>query len=280
MSAQFESDVKRMQCGFASRTGLFSAILASHNYLGIKAVYERPYGGFLSCFGGGSGKEPEYKEMELVEGLGERWLIDDLVVKPYCCQGGTHGTVDCCALLQQKYPETFSPENLKIDDIEAITIEMSEVVFKHSGFEVTRPLTSTGAQMSNMYIAAVQLLDGEIAPKAFGNGHLDRDAIWELVRKMRCEVAQEEGWGVWNQRVRVQMKGGETKEAFVDTPRGVRPVLSNEEVLGKWRGMVGDVVDDGERIRRIEEMVLGLEGLDDVGELVELLAGETMNPIA
>ena len=53
MSAQFESMVKRMQHGFASRNGLTAAALAASGYVGIKRVFEREYGGWLSVFGEG-----------------------------------------------------------------------------------------------------------------------------------------------------------------------------------------------------------------------------------
>ena len=51
MSAQFESMVKRMQHGFASRNGLTAAALAASGYVGIKRVFEREYGGWLAVFG-------------------------------------------------------------------------------------------------------------------------------------------------------------------------------------------------------------------------------------
>ena len=57
MSAQYESEVKRMQHGFAARNGLFAALLARSGYVGIKRVYEREYGGFLAMFGKGSGQK-------------------------------------------------------------------------------------------------------------------------------------------------------------------------------------------------------------------------------
>src|SRR6202034_240988 len=51
MSAMYESMVKRMQHGFASRNGLTAAALAAAGYVGIKRVFERPYGGWLAVFG-------------------------------------------------------------------------------------------------------------------------------------------------------------------------------------------------------------------------------------
>src|SRR5580704_15759535 len=53
MAAQFEAMCKRMHHGFAARNGLYSALLAAGGYTGIKRVFEREYGGFLSVFGEG-----------------------------------------------------------------------------------------------------------------------------------------------------------------------------------------------------------------------------------
>jgi aconitate decarboxylase len=54
MAAQFESMCKRMHHGLSSRNGLYSALLAAGGYTGIKRVFERDYGGFLSVFGEGA----------------------------------------------------------------------------------------------------------------------------------------------------------------------------------------------------------------------------------
>jgi 2-methylcitrate dehydratase PrpD len=53
MAAQFEAMCKRMHHGFAARNGLYAALLAAKGYTGIKRVFEREYGGFLSVFGEG-----------------------------------------------------------------------------------------------------------------------------------------------------------------------------------------------------------------------------------
>lgn len=53
MAAQYEAMSKRMHHGLASRNGFYAAGLAQAGYTGIKKVFERPYGGFLSTFGEG-----------------------------------------------------------------------------------------------------------------------------------------------------------------------------------------------------------------------------------
>ena len=53
MAAQYEAMSKRMHHGFAARNGFYAAGLAAAGYTGIKRVFEREYGGFLSVFGEG-----------------------------------------------------------------------------------------------------------------------------------------------------------------------------------------------------------------------------------
>src|SRR5712671_1108964 len=59
MAAQFEAMSKRMHHGLAARNGFYAAGLAAHGYTGIKRVFEREYGGFLSVFGEGHHPDAE-----------------------------------------------------------------------------------------------------------------------------------------------------------------------------------------------------------------------------
>lgn len=275
MSAQFESEVKRMQHGFAARNGLFAALLAKGNYIGIKQVMERPYGGFLSQFGQGSGEDPEYKPEEVCKNLGEEWKINGIRVKPYAAMAGTHGTIDCVALLQEKYPK----EMQDFDAIKKITIEMPLAIFKHGGWEAKRPLTTTGAQMSNAYVAAVQLVDKHVLAAQFRHELLDRDEIWTLVEKVECIQNDKLELGKWSQKATVELKDGRKLVEEIKAPKGVDPPCSNEDIVNKWR-LLADSVIDAKRRDEIEKVVLGLDKVDDIAVLIDLLAGITANAIA
>jgi len=86
MAAQFEAMCKRMHHGFSARNGLYAAFLAAGGYTGIKRVFERDYGGFLSTFG--EGHDPD--ATQIADALGERWETERIVVKPYAAMGGLH----------------------------------------------------------------------------------------------------------------------------------------------------------------------------------------------
>src|ERR1700739_4340656 len=87
MAAQYEAMSKRMHHGFAARNGFYAAGLAAANYTGIKRVFEREYGGFLSVFGEGHSPDPSL----LTEQLGERWETSIIMGKSYARMGGLHG---------------------------------------------------------------------------------------------------------------------------------------------------------------------------------------------
>src|SRR6476620_589134 len=67
MAAQYEAMCKRMHHGFSARNGMYAAVLAEGGYTGIKRVFEREYGGFLSTFG--EGHDPDASQ--ITDGLGE-----------------------------------------------------------------------------------------------------------------------------------------------------------------------------------------------------------------
>ncbi|GES65502.1 immune-responsive protein [Aspergillus terreus] len=274
MSAQFGSDVKRMQHGFAARNGLFGALLAKSGYTGIKQVFEEPYGGFLAVFGEGSGKEHPFLAEELVSGLGQTWQLDAIRVKPHASMAGTHCTIDSVAALQREYPGKLKD----LDAISSIAIEMSEPAWKHGGWKAHRPLTATGAQMSCAYVAAVQLVDGQVLPQQFHPERVDRDVIWRLVDKTECFHTPELG-GKYEQRVTVAFHDGSKISRTLEAPKGVSPPLSNEEVLDKFRMFTSDLIEK-ERRDAIERLVLRLEFLEDVSALEELLSGSTLSPIS
>ncbi|KAF2192594.1 2-methylcitrate dehydratase PrpD [Zopfia rhizophila CBS 207.26] len=76
-----------------------------------------------------------------------------------------------------------------------------------------------------------------------------------------------------------RIDGGQRLMKHLEAPKSIPPGLSNQDILEKWRAITVTVIDDEKR-RKIENVVLHLEGLDDLAELAELLKGKTANSIA
>lgn len=276
MSAQFESEVKRMQHGFAARNGLMAAFLAQGGYTGIKRVFEREYGGFLKQFSSGNGKTPPYLADELTKDLGARWQTERVRVKPYAAMAGTHPTIDAVRRLQEKYPEHMRD---RIGEVTKIKITMGDAAFHHGGWKANRPLTSTGAQMSNTFVAATQIVHGEVLASQFNPSVLENEEVWRLVNVSDCELADSAaGWPASRQTVTVEFRGGQTLSQTVESAWGVNPPLSNEEIVEKWRSHTRDIID-ADVARRIEKMVLSLDQQGDLAELLELMGTMGKSPI-
>ncbi|KIV79203.1 hypothetical protein PV11_06774 [Exophiala sideris] len=281
MSAQFGSMAKRMQHGFASRNGLFAALMAKEGYTGIEQVYEVPYGGFLGCFAQGANYEPKALPDELVSGLGERWELHGVRVKLHAAMAALHGTIDCITNLQKEHPELFKAENL--NNIESMTTQHSRPAFEHGGWTAPpdKPLSSLAAQMSIQYVAAAQLVDHQVLMAQFGADKLNRPILREIMAKTtpthNAEFDKDKKTG-WVNIATVRFKDGTEVTNRTESPRGIEPPASNEDVVTKWRMLVQDVLEV-ERREEIEKCVLGMDSLDDVRKLVKMLEGTVKCPI-
>ncbi|KAI0523891.1 hypothetical protein F5B22DRAFT_642995 [Xylaria bambusicola] len=279
MAAQFEGMVKRMQHGIAARNGLFGALLARNGYVGIKKVYERRYGGFLNMFSQGSTKTPRYNVQEVVAGLGDVWHTSRIRFKLHACVGGCHGLVEAVEKLQKDHPQRFARDALK--NIKSIKVGLSETILHHDGWAPhERPLTSTGSQMCAAYISATQLIDNQVLIAQFADSQLNRDEVWELVNKTTCHHDSQFdypnlGCGA---HVTVEFQDGTSLEETVRMPKGFDPPITNEEIRNKYRRLATSVIDE-ERVEKIEKLVLTIDQLQDISELLAVLAKPTKSGV-
>ncbi len=263
MSAQFESMVKRMQHGFASRAGLTAAALAASGYVGIKRVFEREYGGWLPVFG--EGHHPNASEISA--GLGTVWETARIAVKAYAAMGLLHAGIDAALKLRS--------ESVPVDQIKHIEIDLAEGPYQHGGWEAVRPLQPIGAQMNIAYVVAVALLDGNVLIDQFAEDRINRDDVWRLID--RTQAHHEESYDKLpadeqlRTTVRLTLDDGDVREATVTHPRGTGDRrLSDSDIVEKYRSLTHSVISP-ERQAAIEQRVLGIDQLDDISELMALL---------
>src|ERR1700691_3579723 len=233
MSAQFESMVKRMQHGFASRAGLTAAALAAAGYVGIKRVFERDYGGWLAVFGECHHPDPG----KIYAGLGTVWETDRIAVQAYAAMGLLHARSAAALQLRAAYG--------------------------HGGWQAERLLAPIGAQMNVMYTVAVALLDGAVLIDQFAEDRINRDDVWNLIGRTRTHhhkaydalPAQDQ----LTTRVTVTLKDGSTREKTVAHPPGTGDhLLTGADIVAKYRNLTRSVIDTG-RQDAIEKAVLELD---------------------
>jgi aconitate decarboxylase len=270
MSAMYESMVKRMQHGFASRNGLTAAALAAAGYVGIKRVFERPYGGWLAVFGEGHRTYPE----DVYKGLGVLWETERIAVKAYSCMGLLHAAIDAALELRPK---------VDVSQIQRIDIDMSEAAYAHGGWKAERPLEVIGAQMNVAYVVAVALLDGDVLIDQFTKNRVNSDDVWALIDKTLTHHEQAYDHLPIDEQlttqVRLTFNDGTTRAAKVVHPRGTGDrSLTNTDIRDKYTKLTHRIIS-AERRAAIEKAVLGIETLDDVAELTNLLTPAVQSPL-
>jgi aconitate decarboxylase len=262
MAAQFEAMCKRMHHGFAARNGLYAALLAAGGYTGIKRVFEREYGGFLSVFGEGHAPDAG----KVTEGLGERWETQRIAVKPYAAMGALHAPLDAIFDLMAKRP-------IRSEEIERIDIDLSHAAYHHGWWRLERPLTPIAAQMNVAYAVAVAILDGAAMVQQFTPQRIDRDDVWALIPRIQAhhDPAFDRAGSSRKTRMTVRLKDGSTLQQVVDMARTIAAPLSNEQVVAKYRTLTDGIVE-ADRQAAIADCILGLETLKDTSRLSGLLA--------
>ena len=262
MSAMYESMVKRMQHGFASRDGLVAAALAASGYVGIKRVFEREYGGWLSTFGEGHRTYPE----QIYAGLGTVWQTERITIKAYSAMGLLHAAIDAALKLRSE---------VSVSEIERIDIDMAEAAYSHGGWKAERPLEVIGAQMNVSYAVAVALLDGDVLVDQFSAKRINSDDVWNLINRTQTHHQSAYDQLPVDERlttqVRITLRDGSTHAATVAHPRGNGSnALTNPEISEKYRKLTSRVIAP-ERQSAIEDTVLNLDTVDYIGQLTALL---------
>ncbi|SAL85519.1 MmgE/PrpD family protein [Caballeronia choica] len=273
MAAQFEAMSKRMHHGFAARAGLYAATLAHGGYTGIKRVFEREYGGFLSTFGEGHAPDAQ----QVCGQLGDKWETEAYIIKPYAAMGALLAPIG--AMLELRERRRFRP-----DDIETIELDCASAAFHHGGWQAERPLTPIGAQMNMAYAVAVAALDGAALMNQFRPERIDADDVWAFMSKIavRHEPAFDADGPLARGavRMRVTFADGSREEKLLRHPRGQRiEPMSNRGIVEKFRALTGGIVGPA-RQREIESLVLNVERLADVRELIDVLAPPVANAFA
>lgn len=272
MAAQFGGMIKRVQHGFSTRNGLMGALLARGGYEGIKKAFERPFGGFLAMFSSGNGRDPPYREDAIVHRLGTHWETMHLRNKLYAAVGTSHGMIEVLENMQAAYPDRFARDRL--GEIANIHAAQSHAGFHHDGWRPdVRPMEVTGSQLCAAYVMATQLVDRQVLLEQFSHDRLNRDEVWDLVHRTTCshDPYFDPAERLSGARVTVAFEDGLVLEESLDMPRGFDPWVTNEQLVEKYRKL-GATVVDSKRLKAIEEAVLGLDALEDVTELIELLA--------
>jgi len=244
---------KRMHPGWAAVAGYTAATMARHGFAGPRQPYEGRFGLFPSHLG----VLMEKADLSLAtQGLGSKWELPLVSVKPIPACHFTHASADAAAVLGEKHGLTTS-------QIESVRVLVPAEVVKTVCEPVAtkqRPQNSYDAQFSIPYTVATGLLRG-----SFGLQHLEEAALQDadviaLAHKVKYEVDPNSPFPkYYSGEVIVTTTDGRELRHREEINRGAsdRP-LSAAEIEKKFMGNA-TLVTSVARAQQLLETVLSLD---------------------
>jgi len=185
------------------------------------------------------------------------------IFKVHASCGHTHGAIDAVILLRDKY-------NIRPEDVDKIVVKTYPIAVDVVGKNY-EPKTPFEAKFSLPFCLATALIYGRVGLNEFSEERLSDPEIQKLSRKVTIMVDPEyvnARLGCANVTIHT------TKGEFtyrVDTPKGYpKNPLTKAELERKFLDLAHLVLSN-EQSRRIVEMIDGLEKIEDITLLTDLL---------
>jgi 2-methylcitrate dehydratase PrpD len=217
---------KRLHAGAAAQAGLRSALLAESGFVGPRTVLEGSHG-FFKAFA--PSRSPDFSP--LLEGLGQRWVMEDIAFKPYACGTMTQPFVDCAIELAK--------QGITAEQIERLVCFVGEGTV-HRLWEPLAgkrtPPNGYAAKFSTPFCVAVGFLDHAAGLEQFTNERAFDPGIRALAAKVSYEVDPDDEYPRnFTGRIRAELRNGRTMDIRKPHMRGgVKEPLTDAELVMKF----------------------------------------------
>lgn len=254
-----KSSLKQIQPGWAAYSGIISTLFAQEGVTGPDTVFEGRYGFFPSFLPDG-----DYDLSKAVEGLGEKWEVNDIAYKLYPCCHHTQAFLDC--LKELASTRSLSPED--VEQVECIISPMQAELLCHPIEDRYEPKTPYTAKFSLPYVVSVMLHHGRVGLREFSEELIADREIIDFARRVTLVEDETVGYpGAFPGWVRVHLRDGEVLERRIPANRGAQEnPASEEEIIEKFDANASLVLSS-EKAERLKDQILHLEDLADVRDL-------------
>lgn len=224
----------RVQQGLSASSGLLAALLAARGITGPTSPLEGKFGYYPTYCAG------DYDREAVSAGLGKRYSVSDVSIKPYPCCKFTH-TAAAAAMAVREDPR-FDAEQIEkvvvhVDNQEYYNVVCDPLEDKR------RPRTRVDAQFSLPYVVAVALRNGRLLLDDFDRPALDDPARLALAARIQPALGPVRFTGrllPTPGHVEVVLRDGTVIDARRDeAPGHPRDPLSWEQLGDKFSHMVG-----------------------------------------
>ena len=200
---------------------------------------------------------------------GENLRILNCAIKPYPASGPIQSALTALFKLVKQHGITF-------EDVEEMYLRTYENATAHAAHpEAYKPETRETADHSLPYCLAVGLKEGDLGPDQFRGEKWKDPKVLNLMARIKVTTDPELAKLYPSARpadLEIRTKKGERLKARVDHPKGnpCNP-MTDEEVQAKFKKLASKLMEE-DQICHIIETVNNIEKVDDIGELMDLLA--------
>lgn len=250
------SQTKRIHAGRAAEGGLLAALTARGGLSGPGAVFEDVWGGFLRSFAPDTALPDA-----LIEGLGERWRLERVAIKPHASCRGTHGAIDATGALMRAH-------GLRAQDIRRVLVRAPGFLVGMCGGRDVSNLAP--AQMSLPFALAARVVQGGVGLDAFRAETRADPAVRAAMDRVTLETDPALG-GSEEPFVTLETIDGRSFTHRVTDPLGspTNPVSAADHDA-KIRRLAGMTLDEA-KVDALIATIDALDGVTDVRGLSGLL---------
>jgi 2-methylcitrate dehydratase PrpD len=254
----FGSMSKPFHAGKAAENGLMAAMLAKRGFTSIsadsKGILEGPRG-FAAVMAKG------YDVSSVVQGLGEKWELPGIAIKPHACGQATHSLLDSVASLRAMPGVT--PDN--VESIHGKVERMAPAI------ELRRhPQVGLEGKFSYHHAMACVLVDGHAFPQQFIDAKVNDPLIKAL--RDRINVTVDASLPRFGASASVTLKDGKTYSVTTNHSVGSpENPLTDERLEAKFKAVAGEALPQ-QTVDLLIERVWAIERLESMASLMKLLS--------
>jgi 2-methylcitrate dehydratase PrpD len=168
------SPLLALQVGFNARNALVACDLAAAGVPAPQAVLEGSFG-YFALFEGAHDLAP------VVEGLGRRWRVGEVALKPFPSGRATHGVLDGALALQAEH-------GFGTDDVRRVVCRVPPLTARLVGRPARPGISANQARLSAPYVLACALQDGGVDIDDFGADALAEPARLALAARVEVQA--------------------------------------------------------------------------------------------
>ncbi len=246
---------KRLHPGWAGIAGITAAHLARNGYVGPTKTYEGRFGLYQSHL---SHLKDEVDYDYVTAGLGERWELSEVAIKPFPACHLVHACADAALALREKH--NLKPED--IASVQALIPEPTIHIIAQPEANKIKPVSDYDAKFSVQFVTAACLVLGRFGLAELEQDTLNNPLILDLASRVSYAADPDTAYPKYfSGGVVIKTRDGKTLRHHEAVNRGAGArALTGDEISKKYRDNAALALPD-RRAEQVRDAILGIESL-------------------